>query len=62
MPRGNGSVGKALDRRKENQSCVTNKHAHRALADAIAEHECYQIMRRRLIDRYGVEGHAYLYA
>ena len=40
---------------------VTNKHAHRALADAIAEHECYQIMRRRLIDRYGVEGHAYPY-
>lgn len=40
---------------------VTNEHEHRALPDAIAEHECYQIMRQQLIEQYGEEGYASLF-
>jgi len=40
---------------------VVNESAHRALPDAKAENECYELMRTKLIEQYGEEGYASLF-
>ena len=41
--------------------CVTNEQPHRALSDALAEHECYLMMRSMLLEKYGEEGYSKLF-